>query len=415
MRLFGILLIPVILLAAGGFVYLATQDWKGRQTINAAGMRHLLLLQGLPLDGPDFTADDETPFKLEGPGDKPTRTVSKKLLERYFADNTAGAPAPEAGPDGTPTRVSLAVSTPVTSQVAEVKRVYGVVKAELGKEGLAGKDKAALAGRWLLLQAETLDERIDYQMLLSATGPDGKPKTDEQWKAAADELEKRLYAKFDVVLAAPQPSDSPIAAAPAADAPAVPDKERLEKSAAWRAGATLDETDRRVRLAHLLIHLDQDASWQKRVAVVVGLRRYVQVIATQAERFKEMAARVEKMIPEDQATFVITETTLREKATQGSERAKAVAELRAKMTEQKTKEDDAVTRRQTQLKDLTDQLNKIKAEVDALLVRQSAIEGQLFEIQREVALTLDEVYRLEKLLSDTERERYGLPPRPAGP
>ena len=59
MRLFGILLIVVNLLAGAGFVYLATQDWKGRQEINAAGLRHVLLLQGLPLEGAEFNADDE--------------------------------------------------------------------------------------------------------------------------------------------------------------------------------------------------------------------------------------------------------------------------------------------------------------------------------------------------------------------
>ena len=49
-------------------------------------------------------------------------------------------------------------------------------------------------------------------------------------------------------------------------------------------------------------------------------------------------------------------------------------------------------------------------EVDELLVRQSGIEKQLYEIQRVVALTLEDVYRLEALLAAVERERYGMPP-----
>ena len=48
--------------------------------------------------------------------------------------------------------------------------------------------------------------------------------------------------------------------------------------------------------------------------------------------------------------------------------------------------------------------------MDELLVRQSGIEKQLYEIQREVGLTLEDVYRLEELLARTERERYGIPP-----
>ena len=49
--------------------------------------------------------------------------------------------------------------------------------------------------------------------------------------------------------------------------------------------------------------------------------------------------------------------------------------------------------------------------VDPLLVQQTKLEKDLFETQREVGLTLEEVYRLEELLDRTERERFGLPPR----
>ena len=56
--------------------------------------------------------------------------------------------------------------------------------------------------------------------------------------------------------------------------------------------------------------------------------------------------------------------------------------------------------------------HKVKAEVEELLVRQAGIEKQLLEVQREVWLTLEDVYRLEALLDATERERFGLPPRP---
>jgi septal ring factor EnvC (AmiA/AmiB activator) len=128
-------------------------------------------------------------------------------------------------------------------------------------------------------------------------------------------------------------------------------------------------------------------------------------------RFADMIRHVELGIPGDQAAFVKQETVLREKATQNAERSRAIAEERAKLVEQKTKTDDAVNRRRTQLKDLTDQLTKVKNEVDELLVRQTGIEKQLFEIQREVGLTLEDVYRLEALLDATERERFGLPPR----
>jgi chromosome segregation ATPase len=165
-----------------------------------------------------------------------------------------------------------------------------------------------------------------------------------------------------------------------------------------------------MNIAHLLVHLDGDAAWQKRVVLVVGMRRYVKALSAQVLRFADMIAHVELGIPGDQAAFIKTETQLREKATQNQERAKAVAEIKAALVEQKTAKDDAVSRQRTQLKELTDQLTKVKNEVDELLVKQTGLEKQLFEIQREVGLTLEEVYRLEILLERVERERFGLPP-----
>src|ERR1700740_1597079 len=139
MRLFGILLIVANLIAGGAFVYFATQDWKGRQTINAAGVRHLLVLQGLPLEGEDLRPDPdgETPFVMELGGGESTKTISKKLLESYFKDQTVSAPpAPVAAdPALTPATgpvVPLAANAGVvTNQIAEVKRVQGLIKAEL--------------------------------------------------------------------------------------------------------------------------------------------------------------------------------------------------------------------------------------------------------------------------------------------
>jgi hypothetical protein len=420
MRLFGILLTIVNLLAAGAFVYLSTQDWKGRQTINAAGIRHLLLLQGLPLEGPDFdTAEDETPFAVEMGGGESTKTVSKKLLESYFQNTTAPAAAPAATEAAAPSsKVPLATNTAVTNQIAEVKRVQALLKAELAKDAPPAGKLALLKG-WLLYQAENYDTRLEYLALSSTIdAKTGAAKTDEQLKADVTKLETILDARFAVVVNPPSLTASPLDAGTPPNAElqgqinAMSDKERIAKSTAWRAGAGLDTTQRRMNLAHLLIHLDQDAAWQKRIIAVVGLRRYVKAVTLQMVRFSDMTSHVELGIPGDQAAFVKTDTLLREEAMMKSERARAVAAERAKKVDQKNAADDAVTRQRTQLKLLTDQLTKVKTEVDELLVRQTGIEKQLFEVQREVGLTLEEVYRLEALLIATERERFGLPPLP---
>src|SRR5262245_40976472 len=206
MRPFGIVLIVVNLLAGGAFVYFAAQDWKGRQTINAVGLRHLILLQGLPLEGEDFRGDDETPFVMELGGGESTRTVSKKLLESYFNDNKAAAPAATSTDPAAAAPVSLVTgATAVTSQLAEVKRVQALIKAELAKD-LAPADKLALLRGWLLFQAETLTTRNEYLALTSLNNPDGQPKSAEQLKADAARLEEILDARFAAVINKPDPN-----------------------------------------------------------------------------------------------------------------------------------------------------------------------------------------------------------------
>lgn len=416
MRLFGILLIPLILIAGGAYVYFGLQDWKGRQQINAAGFRHLLVLQGLPLEGDDFAPDDETPFVSNMAGGEQTRTVSKKLLTGYFADNTKTPAAPAAA--ATPgvdapvvARAALASSDPVVSQAAEVKRVLALLKAELGKAP-EPTQKVPLVMGWLLLQAETMNERLLFQGLAATTDADGKAKTAEQIAADAEQLVHLLDRKFYRV--APKLYDSE--AGPLSPAKWTEMKQKID--AAGEAGAALkppvstDEADRRDKIAHLLAHLDQDKAWQQRVAVVVGLRRYAYALATQATRFREMRDHVDLPVSADQATFQLRHDLLMNEARQNVDRARTVAGERAKLVEQKTDADDSVSRRRTQLKELTAQLEKVKADVDRQLVLQSGIEKQLYEIQREVALTLEEVYRLEALLVDAERERYGALPKP---
>ena len=446
MRLFGILLIVVNLLAGAGFVYLATQDWKGRQEINAAGLRHVLILHGLPLEpAPPLPADgfheeDAIPFVVPMAGGESTKTINKKLLAKYFSTNAA-SPTGAAGTDATaaaPTasKVPLSDNSVVTNQIDEVKRVQAVIKAELAKAADPAAKLALLRG-WLVYQAENYDTRVAY-----LTGD-----------AAA--LEAALDARFAAVLNPPQSAG--VAATTAlpdlpkfdpkelrADLKDLQDrkapndkieekvreinkereayeakvkqfKEKADQNAAPRGALVLDETERRTALTHLLVHLDQDPVWQKRVIVVVGLRRYVRAVTLQVQRIADMTAHVELWLSKDQAAYSTQETALREKATQYAERSRAVAEEKAQAVALKNAADDAVNRRRTQIKDLVDQLTKVKNEVDELLVRQSGIEQQLYDLQREVGLTLEDVYRLEALLDRVERARFGLSPRPEKP
>jgi hypothetical protein len=166
----------------------------------------------------------------------------------------------------------------------------------------------------------------------------------------------------------------------------------------------LDTQERLNRIAKLLVHLSQEPVWQKRVVLVVGLRRYVNAIADQAVRYKNMYARLEQLIVTEQKDFMAKESDLNQIARDRTDLANQQSKLKAEKAEELRKEDDFLGQRKTQLAAIKRQLAKIKAEVDEMLVKQGNIESGLFEVQREVAITLDEVYLLEVQLADRERE-----------
>ena len=393
MTLLGKILLFFNLLAAGGFVYLATQDWQGRQNINAAALRHILLLTGLPLGsepGAPSTvpADPEAavPFRIVMSGGTPTTDVSPKFLTTYFSNNAGGATPLGTGP--------------VPNQLAEVKRVKGETDQQL-QAAASTADKLALLRKWLLLQAETYEEREAILALLKAEN--------------VDELQQRLAARFDAVIQPPKPSDAEAATKlPAADPE---DLEQLKNKAAQiNASRAIpqDEEERRIKIAHLLVHLDTDGAWQTRVRAIIGIRQYVSTISAQSERFSAMVEYVETQIPADQVGYLADERTQLRLAISRTTLAEQQAKIRLKWEEQKKKVDDFVAQRTTELNAIKAQLRKVKAEVDELLVRQAGIETALFEVQREVAITLDEVYKLELQLEARERDLLGLPPKPKG-
>src|SRR5262249_7697616 len=106
----------------------------------------------------------------------------------------------------------------------------------------------------------------------------------------------------------------------------------------------------------------------------------------------------------DQSLFQSEYRNLLRRAIHDTDLANRQADLKLKWVEQEKKDADFVGQRGTQLKAIKDRLAKLRADVADVLVKQSGVEGALFEVQREVAIPLDEVYRLEKVLEDREKE-----------
>jgi hypothetical protein len=439
MSLLGKILIVFNLLAAGAFAYFAMQDYygdpakgNGRQAIAAAGLRHQLVLTGLPLGGvknptdglpPDVdamptAADADVPFRMEGPGGAPVEWVSPKLLGAYFQG---------VGASSDP----LFVNTAVPNQLAEVARVKAKIEETLSAAG-GPPAKVALLRGWLLYQIETLPERAKVLELADAETVDresGQPraKTADEVQRDADELQRRLLARVDGVLNPPKSLDASLTALPTDEefAGADTDEKRLQLIAERRAkldesrATALDEDERRRKVAHLLVHLSLEAGWQKRVLAVVGVRGYVKAVLAQARRFSEMAEQVSQELIDDQRAFFAQVDGRPETSDSPEHRgllaeardrtlvANRMAAIKAKMVNQAGKDADLVAQRKTHLDELAAQLAKIKTQVDGMLARQSAIESSLFEVQREVAITLDEVYKFEADLRALEQKLAG--------
>jgi hypothetical protein len=119
-----------------------------------------------------------------------------------------------------------------------------------------------------------------------------------------------------------------------------------------------------------------------------------------------MTDRVAGQIADDQDRFSAQYTQLRELAVGRTEAVRLTAQTRARLQEQAQKDQDLVNQRTAHLTDLKAQLTRIKAEVDGLLAKQTRVEQQLFAIQRAVAETLEDIYRLEDQLAETERAKY---------
>jgi chromosome segregation ATPase len=176
-----------------------------------------------------------------------------------------------------------------------------------------------------------------------------------------------------------------------------------------RRSSVPDIDGRMTRLAHLLVHLDADAAWQKRAMLVVGLRKYVKVVSAQAERYASMARALDTQIRREQEHYSTAIAALRDQAMQRTRLVMEIKDSRIRLEQQRDKDKTFVEQRRTQLAELETQLNKIKADVAALLAEQTSLEQELFILQREIAVTLEEVYALQDELRDKERERFSIP------
>ena len=418
MALFGKILLFFNVLAAGALAYFATQDWAKRQSLTATALQYHLVVKGLPLETPKVEPDanekpDEVllPLRVETTGGYQTEYVRTSFLKAHFAGADGGATFGGA-------------TKPVTSQFDELKRVEDKAAGIL--TGLdEAKRLAQLCGSyngdpatarpkftpgWLHTLAESYEEREAIRRL-ARSGP-------EQLGDALKTAEVMFKQKFDTATAKPNTKFSaeeaeklPAKIKDALDKfKAKPDdkavQEEFYKTLTDRPNtAPRDDADQKRQIAHLLTLLDPTPEWQKRVALVVGLKQHVGAISEQATRLDQMTRTAQRLIEVDQAKFVEEYEQLKQFALDRSVILDAQKALRINLYEQKTKDEEAVKVRQKQLDDRKTVLAEIKAEVAAKLTAQAEVEKKLFEVQQRVGDTLVRNFELEADLDKEETKK----------
>ncbi len=168
--------------------------------------------------------------------------------------------------------------------------------------------------------------------------------------------------------------------------------------------ATRDDGDRKKRIAHLLLHLDSSAAWQKRVGLVVGLRTYSTVLGEQVNRLRDMASRAQDQKVHDQAKFSEEYELIKTLAVQQSLLLDRQIAITAEYRDQWAKDRDAIKKRHGQLLQREEALVSIRAQVTDSLAKQSVAEADLFTVQKGVGETLRLNFELEAKLDAAEQK-----------
>jgi hypothetical protein len=429
----GKVLLAVNLLAAAGLTYFAAQDLTRRREVNAVALQHHIALKGLPVEGA-ATDDSTVPFALDLTGGAGVTAVRKSLLETYFKDGSGGSnfgdPAPAVSQLAELNRVKAKVKTVVASQDGPAAKL-AYLAGSLGQERNTGRP--TFTPGLLARLATSYVERAAITELAVSGSPDAVDKAEaalDQRFAAAEKVDTALAtadgtalkdateavkaaaadvkAQFDRYQA--NPSDqSAIAGYDVA-------REKLVAATAAQSElllkvgsgtASRDAADQRRRIARILIEVDPADAWQRRTALVVGLRAYKEAVGEQVDRLRDLIAAVEARKVADQAEFIEAYQLLREQAVAATGTLDQQKRLTADLVAQRGREKEQADQRRKQYQARQMELASVKAEVADLLAKQTAVEAELFAVERRVGDALRLNVELEKQVQDAETKRSG--------
>ncbi|HEY2784176.1 MAG TPA: hypothetical protein VGJ05_04300 [Fimbriiglobus sp.] len=357
MNKWGIGLLIVNLLAAVGLTYYALEDRAKRRDINAAVARYYLALHGLPVDGAKISGDS-VDIHIETANGVPIDGIPVKVLQTYL-DAPGGARFGATG-------------DPVTTQFAEVNRVVQQVNAAVGGMNTPREKLAFLAGSFanpggrrtftpgiLVYLARNADDRDAAREL--AKNPNGE----NAGKAL------QIFSKIAADVTTPG-ADSVV----------------------------------RSRVAHFLTSLEPtDDGWQKRVALVVGLRTYLKAISEQDLVFQDIANRVARRYEDDQATFVAQYQLLTKLSIQRSLLLSRQEEIKNELDVQQQKDSELLNMKKSSKDKSVKIFEDLSKEVATQSAANAALESAVHNSQRTVGQLLDEILKLEADLNAVEQQR----------
>lgn len=403
MSTLGKVLLAVNVLLSIGVLYLASQDYAKRRELNAAAIKYQIVLDGVAVEPIKGEGDAESmTVSVAGPnGIATAKSVDKKLVEGLFngTDNTFGGTGAPA------------------SQLDEVNEVYkkysqridGMPPAAAVAELCGGYDVnpmtnlATFRPGKLLFLAESFEER---QAIRKLVPPASAAAPDPAFVAAGAKVARdRLKARFDAVTQPANPESvetvrkqvEDLKAKIAADPKNAGAKQQLNAlSAGGPTGPTSSDRDRRMKIAQLLMGINPSPTWQKRVALAVGLKSYLLAITEQAGRIEAMLTQTKDSRYADQQSFDAEYEQLKSFAIENSKLVDQQDRVVKGLVTTLAADQSIFDQRSAQLNALKVELSLLSVAVNKKLVAQRAVEKALFAVQREVGLTLRETGKMEE-------------------
>ncbi len=401
MSTLGKVLLAVNVLLSIGVLYLASQDYAKRKELNAAAVKYQIVIDGVAIEPIKGEADAESMLvNVAGPnGIASTKTVSKKLVEGLFngTDTTFGGAGAPASQMDEVNEVSKKYTQRIDGMPTDAARVSELCG---GYEVNPMTNLATFRPGRLLFLAESFEERQAIRKLVAPPGINDAA----FFAASAKVARERLKARFDAVT---QPANSEsietvrkqvedlktkIAAEPKNDDLK---KQLTALSAGGPAGPTASDRERRMKIAQLLMGLNPSPTWQKRVALTVGLKSYLLAITEQAGRIESMLTQTKDARFSDQQAFDAEYEQLKSFAIENSKLVDQQERVVKGMVTLLAADQAIFDQRTAQLKNLKEELTYLTVDVNKKLAAQRQVEKALFAVQREVGQTLRETGRME--------------------